>query len=381
MSSEPTLDIERLVAPISEEHPAGSYLKETDYALLQEAKDLRAKAVSAERKERELRLYSEEDLEMIPDQDRYVDPPDWRSVRDSCVEILETHSKDLWVATWLVEANTRLAGFAGMRDVFKVIDQITQQYWSEINPPPDEDEGYVGTVSQLTSLNGVEGQGMLIGPISEIPLLPSGPEYNAGNYRQATEGSGGDVTEGDFLAAARSSDPDQLRAHGNSIQEAIDAYEAMIRSLEERCGEVDGTPVAPPSTQVRKALEDCQRLFNLITENILGGEASGSGDELIEGEGGPVEAEATGVSSGGSIAQNQVSNREDAFRLLLRVSEFFRKTEPHSPVSYMLQQAVEFGRMGLPDLLKELITDEDVLTRFAERTGIEIKSDREQDEY
>ena len=377
MSSEPTLDIERLVAPISDEQPAGSFLKETDYDRLQNAKDLRAKAVASERKERELRLYSEEDLDMIPEQDRYVDPPDWRSVRDSCVEILESHSKDLWVATWLVEANTRLAGFAGMRDVFKVIDQITQQYWSEINPPPEEDEGYLGTVSQLTSLNGVEGQGMLIGPISEIPLLPAGPEYTSGNYRQATEGSGGDVTEGDFLAAARSSDPDQLREHGSSIGEAMEAYDSMIRSLEERCGEVDGIPVAPPSTQVRKALEDCQRLFNLITENILGGEASGSGDELIEGDGGPVEAEV----SGGAIAQNQVSNREDAFRLLLRVSEFFRKTEPHSPVSYMLQQAVEFGRMGLPDLLKELITDEDVLTRFAERTGIEIKTDRDEDEY
>ena len=371
MASEPTLDIEQLTGPISDEAPSGTYLKQTDYDRLQTAKDLRAKAVGAERKERELMLYSEEDLEMIPDQDRYVEPPDWRAVRDSCVEILANHSKDLWVASWLVEANTRLHGFAGMRDSFRVIDGIVNSYWSAIHPPPDEEEGHLGTVSQLTSLNGEEGPGTLLMPIDETVVLPNDSQLTFAAYRQATEGSGGDLTEGDFLAAAQRCDTDQLRSHGEDMQEAVDAYASMISSLEEVCGEFDGTPVAPPSSQIRNALSDCLRIFQLVTRDVL---ASGDPqDEAHDEESGELTVEGAPAA----IANNQVTSREDAFRLLLRASEFFRKTEPHSPVSYMLQQAVKFGRMELPDLLRELINDEDVLTRFAERTGIEIPADSE----
>ena len=62
--------------------------------------------------------------------------------------------------------------------------------------------------------------------------------------------------------------------------------------------------------------------------------------------------------------------REDAFRSLLQVADFFRRTEPHSPVSYALEQAVRWGRMPLPELLQELISDEAVRKDLFRRTGI-----------
>jgi type VI secretion system protein ImpA len=42
----------------------------------------------------------------------------------------------------------------------------------------------------------------------------------------------------------------------------------------------------------------------------------------------------------------------------MKVAEFFRKTEPHSPVSYALDQVVRWGRMPLPELWTELIADD-----------------------
>jgi type VI secretion system protein ImpA len=65
-----------------------------------------------------------------------------------------------------------------------------------------------------------------------------------------------------------------------------------------------------------------------------------------------------------------VATREDAFRALLQVADFFRRTEPHSPVSYALEQAVRWGRMPLPELFGELISDEAIRTELFRRIGI-----------
>ena len=382
MASEPTLDLDRLVAPISEDSPSGPYLRNTDYDRLQKAKDLRAEAVSSERKLRALALYSEDDLESLPEQDRNVDRPDWQAVVDACVEILADHSKDFWVVSWLIEANTRVGNFAGMRDGFLLACSLADMYWSEIHPPIDEEEGYLGTVSQLTSLNGEEGPGTLIAPIESLSLLPrdpydrDSPIMNLSGYRQATEATPGEFTEAEILQAAQAVDARELTDYGQGIQEAIEAFDQLDEIMQERCGEYEGRPVAPPSSQIRRVLEECKHAFDVVTKHLgLGAEHESSDDQD-----GQIGGESTGAS-GANIdpGKAQIASREDAFRMLLKTSDFFRKTEPHSPVSYMLQQAVKFGRMELPDLLQELINDEEVLKRFAERTGVEIKADN--DEY
>lgn len=384
MASEPTLDLQRLAAPIREDRPAGVFLKEADYPRLQAAKDLRSAAVAAERKQRELAMYTEEDLLEIPEADRQIEPPDWRAVRDACCQILGDHSKDLWVAAWLVEANTRLAGFAGLRDGFRLVRDLVESFWGDLYPPPDEDEGYIDTVAQLTSLNGEDGPGTLIVPIQEIPLIPGHPESSYAAYRQAT-GGGGQVamTEAEFFAATRQVDPGRLRDLEEDLVAAMEAFDGMNAALESRCGSQDGMPVAPPSSQIRSTLEEIRRTMGLLTRDVL----SGGSPAGIDADTGDAGAAAVGdpaapgglTRAGVDPAQVQVNNREDAFRMLLKASEFFRKTEPHSPVSYMLQQAVRFGRMELPELLKELINDEDVLQRFAERTGIEVRTDDDDD--
>ena len=40
-----------------------------------------------------------------------------------------------------------------------------------------------------------------------------------------------------------------------------------------------------------------------------------------------------------------------------RIAAYFRANEPHSPLSYTLEDAVRRARMGLPDLLKEMMPE------------------------
>jgi type VI secretion system protein ImpA len=53
------------------------------------------------------------------------------------------------------------------------------------------------------------------------------------------------------------------------------------------------------------------------------------------------------------------------------LAEFFRRTEPHNPVSYVLAQAVRWGRMSLPEFLAEMISAEAMPGTIFRHVGIQ----------
>ena len=103
------------------------------------------------------------------------------------------------------------------------------------------------------------------------------------------------------------------------------------------------------------------------------GDASESGGDNTPSQAATVSNKvATAVAKAGTI-----QSREDALGSLIRVANFFRKTEPHSPVSYALEQAVRWGKMPLPELLKDLVQNTEVRGEVFRRLGILEKSNEE----
>jgi type VI secretion system protein ImpA len=86
-------------------------------------------------------------------------------------------------------------------------------------------------------------------------------------------------------------------------------------------------------------------------------------------------------STKAKAAVGTIENREDAFREILKISQYFRKTEPHSPISYALEQIVRWGRLPLPDLLKELISDESSVSQMFKLVGIKTVEDPMEGQY
>ncbi|MBH2011056.1 MAG: type VI secretion system protein TssA, partial [Xanthomonadaceae bacterium] len=68
---------------------------------------------------------------------------------------------------------------------------------------------------------------------------------------------------------------------------------------------------------------------------------------------------------GGSLA-----SKEAALRALNDIAGFFRRTEPHSPVAYLLDRAVAWADMPLEQWLAEVIRDESTLASIRERVGL-----------
>ena len=67
-----------------------------------------------------------------------------------------------------------------------------------------------------------------------------------------------------------------------------------------------------------------------------------------------------------------VRTREEAFHALLQVADYFKRTEPHSPVAYALEQAVRWGRMPLPELLTELVPEPSAREQIFKIVGIKL---------
>jgi type VI secretion system protein ImpA len=71
-----------------------------------------------------------------------------------------------------------------------------------------------------------------------------------------------------------------------------------------------------------------------------------------------------------SLGSLEPRDRPDALRRLAAIADFFHRSEPHSPVAYLVERAVRWGQMPLEEWLYEVISDEAVLGHLRETLGI-----------
>ena len=119
-------------------------------------------------------------------------------------------------------------------------------------------------------------------------------------------------------------------------------------------------------TSVQKILQE-KRLEEPDPSDIAEGDSltGANGDATYEG------AVSAGAGNFGvATVSGAIRSRQDALKRLSDVAEFFRQTEPHSPVSYLVQRAVKWGNMPLSDWLQEVIKDETVLGTLRETLGV-----------
>ena len=100
--------------------------------------------------------------------------------------------------------------------------------------------------------------------------------------------------------------------------------------------------------------------------------AKGAGTEpATEGAaaqtGGAMETTAGSAPSGPG---GPITNRKVAFERLREVADFLKRTEPHSPVAYLIGRAIKWGDMSLENVIGELVKNNDVRRQVYETLGI-----------
>ncbi len=371
------LDIASLVAPISAAQPTGTYLRanDTGRALWAMVKEARQSARDAESRIR---------VPVDPEAPKPTTPEDlqgkidrgWNTVRTKGETILREHSKDMAIAAWLTEALFRSDGFQGLYEGLTVCRQLCELYWDSLYPPADEidvSEGILTTVAQLGGL----GAALEIA-IFQFQLTDTGrtmEDYvRAGtnqpkdpDQRQRAERSG--MLTLDVLAAeGLKSKAERLSQKIKNLDDVVSEIYALKAVLDEKSGfNEDGVALTPNLGQL---LELVIKVRDAVMF-VRGAVPEPPPEAVTSAEGAPNEAVAQ--AGGGLVLTGGTGmNREAVFAELLRIADFFERSEPQSPVPHVLRQAVKWGRMQLPELLVELLGRGDTLNNVALRAGFKV---------
>jgi type VI secretion system protein ImpA len=369
-------DFEALLEPVEGEARAGIDLRTntSPESLYYRLRDARAEARQVERKMDEPEDPLEKESRSSQGSAARSPTQKWRSVLELAVEALG-QAKDLEVAAWLTEALLRDSGLSGLTAGVKLMTGLVENFWDELYPLPD-DEGIATRVASVAGLNGASGTGTLIQPLQRLSLFtrPDGAPFELWQYDQSERiAQAPDAAARQQRIAAGAIPFEALQKEAEAAgganfaklrEAAVAAGEAWRRlgdALDARAG-----PDAPATSAVREMLDKITE----IGGRFAGGEApapaaAGLASEAAGSNAAPARA-GPALSSPGAVA-----TRDDALHALLDIAEYFRRTEPLSPLAYTLQETVRRARMNWPQLLEEIVHDP--ATRSAILTSLGIR--------
>lgn len=363
------LTLEEYISPISEDQFAGSDPRadispnSTYYTL----KDLRNQLRAAERNA----LVDEDGFSLLT--------REWLPLFEQCKEAIKTESKDIEYIAWLIESLCRLEGFKGLALGFEIAHTLIEQHFLDLFPTLEEGEELSEKLSALVGLNGIAQEGALVMPIKNIPITDGinyGP-FTYWEYQQAYDISRmpDDKREKKIAQGAVDYEEVEKSARETSVDFFINLKKDIEKSIEhfsilsDVMDKVTGSP--QPTSNIKRALDLSMTAIEHIGKEKLeeAAESAISEPEVLSEE--SKEEGQTNVSEQ-RLDNGKIDSRASAIKKLSEIAAYFRETEPHSPMSYTIEQVIRWSKLSLPELLDELITDNDARTGYFKLSGIRV---------
>jgi type VI secretion system protein ImpA len=273
-----------------------------------------------------------------------AEPPNWNDVAEAATALFE-RTKDLRVATYLTHALLNLDGLPGLASGLELIARLMQEYWEHVHPELDEEDDNDPTL-RMNSLMPLNSQRDFVRSLSEAVLVSSRAlgRFSLRDIRLAA----GEITlpEGDETAVP---DPAHIDAafidceleELTANSEAADKCVSLLNDIEAFALEQVGAELAPELGNLSSELNAVRGTLNQHLSR------RGVAVEAVESEGAGDAAEAPSMSG-------EIRSRDDAIRVLDRVSEYFRKNEPSSPVPLLLQRAKRLISKDFMEILRDM---------------------------
>ncbi len=349
-------ELEALVLPIADGSPAGSNLR-------LDASDLTFQRIQQSRSE------------VLPEVDPTGagKPADWAAVARDCEAALKQKSKDLELAAWLAEAWSRTRGFGGLRDGLRLTLNLCDAFWDSLHPGLED--GALDLALRARPLTWLGSSRNLLRSVSLSPLV-------------AVEGRGPLSFEDHKLALLvdeKAVLPDK-RQHQEMVARGLYGAEEWRARLTS-AGSESLAALHAEVTECQKAVAALRELVakrfpdgdapNLIPLTDLLGEIRAQLDPHVAPPPAPA-AETPAAAPAASqsqpaaapAARGPIASRADALRALAEAGEYFRKHEPHSPISPLISRAVRWGSMPFEAVLREVVQDDAALAKVWNTLGI-----------
>ena len=366
--------VEALLAPIPGDDPAGRDLKyEPIYDQIKAARRAADDKLSVPHTKRPEKKESEGESgskSSSIEQEAPAGPgpqQDWLAIEKLTTDALAIQSKDLQVAVWLLEVETRLNGFEGAAISLQVLRELIDRYWAGLYPQAgDDDDEPLGRRAAV--MNWIEDREKFPNILKSLPLTPAGTAYSLHHYevtqianteeRQARLQDGWPSAE-DFRKAFDGAGLEHLNAKMLQVS-ACQEELARLTEMADRYFVTRKTPDDPVKpvlsfARAREVLETCHALLNHAVAKKRPPENQGGAAEpqpASENASGDVSGAAPTPASG-MLAQTAepVGSRDQAIARLAPLAEFLLTESLDDPTPYLLSRAIAFGPLyGQADL-------------------------------
>ncbi|HEV2702968.1 MAG TPA: type VI secretion system protein TssA [Steroidobacteraceae bacterium] len=313
------MDTDKLVQPLSEAQPCGANLEDTQL------------------------LASFDAFRIFGQSTPLPADVDWREIRSHSLEALQ-ESKDLRLLAHLAVAELRIDGLSAFIDLLAVAAGWLEAYWAQVYPLVDDD-----AILRRNALNGLADPMAVLDALRRIPLVAQRQlgEVSfraldiAAGRQSVPEGESPGLNEDQIRAIFAATPPDELLALSARLQAALTSLEKIAATMLEQGGGTEGVPDFGPLQSI------LARMSVTVKTNLP---AEGTGEAGAEGGNAPDGAGAAGVPGA-------IRTRDDAVRMLGLVADFFRRTEPSSPVPIFLDRAKRLVALDFLKLIEDVAPD------------------------
>lgn len=321
----------------------------------------------------------------------------WNDLSVECEKTIETVSKDVEVMCWLASAQPfSHQPLENLANVLKDFVELLNQYWDDLHPKPplkklkSEDEAGQARewaefkVKPFLQLVGErDGTGLLSMPLQSIGLIGA---IDYSRYYTAERDGQLEVLKSEAaqeIASNKEYVKNTILALGAVKQELLNIEAIVV----DKCRAVGAQPIS-----FRFINQTVDRLINAahyLVGNLIMPWPLDVQETIVEVESeAPVDVSESAVSAQPGEksmkqstpvnevvslqASGEIYTRDQAFQQLRQISEYFSRTEPHSPVYMLLERAIRWGYMSLPDLLNEMVGEDDkMMGRMYQLAGLE----------
>lgn len=382
MTRSGTIDLDALRGPLPDGSAGGVNLRNDDrgraaWGAIRDARD------EARRIERD------------SDQDRSVERGAalgaWDQVADRSTEVLTSLSRDLGAVAALIEAWSRLDGFAGLANGCDVARTLVESHWSDLFPIPDPEDGPAderATAQEralpLVRLVGEDSEGLLVPAILYLPMVDGrdGHRYGLCHWRSSRDLRGvddsseleralerGGTSPEQFQGAVASTDKAFLQQVFRDVVRARESWERLAAAVSTSSQDLAILPTLP----LRDLFEECEAALKTFAPDavaeVLRAQSApgvaGSADVALV-PGGEISASEGGVLAG------KPTSRDDALAQLEKVADFFERSDPHSLLAAQLRNVVRMARLPREEYYREMIQESEGLKSLSRMIGTSL---------
>jgi type VI secretion system protein ImpA len=326
-----TINIEELLAPVSNDHPCGENLEyHADYQAMEQASAGKAEQQFGDT--------------IIP-----AEAADWNRVEKLATELL-SRSKDLRVILALTQAWANLQGLPGYAQGLKLIEQALLLYWEPLWPRLEEDGeqdpfyriNALAVLGDQSSLTAAVRQAWLLRHASDGIILRDAAALCDGSKAEIADYPGG-------MARLR----DELAQPGQPAAEAVLSINARLQAIHDILVERLDETAAPDMAQLQKSFA---LLAGLAQPAELGAIQPDSAGDQAGDESSP--AVASGATRNAPDWRSaQLGTRADAQLMLEKVKQYFSQHEPSHPAPLMIDRVQRLIELDFMDIIRDLAPD------------------------